>query len=70
MPGFLHGVELIEIDDGPRPIRTVRSSVIFIVGTAPDADPLVYPLLTPVLIAGSRGEAAKLDVSVGATRLG
>ncbi|TIX03825.1 MAG: phage tail protein, partial [Mesorhizobium sp.] len=70
MPGFLHGVELIEIDDGPRPIRTVRSSVIFIVGTAPDADPLAFPLLTPVLIAGSRGEAAKLDVSVGATRLG
>ncbi|RWQ35856.1 MAG: phage tail protein [Mesorhizobium sp.] len=70
MPGFLHGVELLEIDDGPRPVRTVRSSVIFIVGTAPDADPLVYPLLTPVLIAGSRGEAAKLDVSVGATRLG
>ncbi|RWC28169.1 MAG: phage tail protein [Mesorhizobium sp.] len=70
MPGFLHGVELIEIDDGPRPIRTVRSSVIFIVGTAPDADALAFPLLTPVLIAGSRGEAAKLDVSVGATRLG
>ncbi|MER8394089.1 phage tail sheath subtilisin-like domain-containing protein [Mesorhizobium sp. M1340] len=67
---FLHGVELIEIDDGPRPIRTVRSSVIFIVGTAPDADALAFPLLTPVLIAGSRGEAAKLDVSVGETRLG
>ena len=25
---FLHGVEVIEITDGPRPIRTVRSGVI------------------------------------------
>lgn len=34
---FLHGVEVIEIDTGPRPVRTVRSGVIGIVGTAPDA---------------------------------
>lgn len=58
---FLHGVEVIEIDAGPRPIQTVRSSVIGIVGTAPDADPAVFPLNTPVLIAGSRREAALLD---------
>lgn len=67
---FLHGVEVIEIDDGPRPIRTVRSSVIGIVGTAPDADATTFPLNTPVLIAGSRGEAAKLDTSVAQTREG
>lgn len=67
---FLHGVEIIEIDDGPRPIRTVRSGVIGIIGTAPDADAAAFPLNTPVLIAGSRGEAAKLDVSVGQTRAG
>ncbi|HWL51357.1 MAG TPA: phage tail sheath subtilisin-like domain-containing protein [Chthoniobacteraceae bacterium] len=36
---FLHGVELIEVQSGPRPIRTVKSSVIGIVGTAPDAEP-------------------------------
>lgn len=30
---FLHGVELLEITDGPRPIRSVRSSVIGLVGT-------------------------------------
>lgn len=35
---FLHGVEVVEIDTGPRPISTVRSSVIGIVGTAPAAD--------------------------------
>ena len=34
---FLHGVEVIEIQDGPRPISTVRSSVIGLIGTAPDS---------------------------------
>lgn len=61
MTTFLHGVEVLEIDAGPRPIRTVRSSVIGIVGTAPSADATAFPLNTPVLIAGSRAEAAKLD---------
>lgn len=37
MAAFLHGVEVIEIDDGPRPISTVRSAVIGVVGTAPDS---------------------------------
>lgn len=58
---FLHGVEVVEIDSGPRPIRTVRSSVIGLVGTAPDADASAFPLNTPVLVTGSRTEAAKLD---------
>lgn len=57
---FLHGVEVVEITDGPRPIRTVKSSVIGIVGTAPDADEDVFPINTPVLVAGSRAMAAKL----------
>jgi len=60
---FLHGVEVLDIDAGPRPISTVRSSVIGLVGTAPDADPLKFPLNTPVLIAGSRREAAFLDLT-------
>lgn len=59
---FLHGVEVIEIDSGARPISTVRSSVIGLIGTAPDADATAFPLNTPVLIAGSRREAAKLDL--------
>jgi hypothetical protein len=58
---FLHGVEVLEIDAGPRPIQTVRSSVIGLIGTAPNADAAAFPLNTPVLIAGSRREAAKLD---------
>ncbi len=58
---FLHGVEVVEIDSGPRPIRTVKSSIIGLVGTAPSADVAEFPLNTPVLIAGSRLKAAKLD---------
>lgn len=59
---FLHGVEVLEIDSGSRTITTVKSSVIGIVGTAPNADPGAFPLNTPTLIAGSQREAAKLDM--------
>lgn len=59
---FLHGVEVLDIDSGSRPIQTVKSSVIGIVGTAPDADATAFPLNVPTLIAGSRLEASKLDL--------
>lgn len=59
---FLHGVEVLEIDSGSRVIQTVKSSVIGIVGTAPNADPDAFPINTPTLIAGSQREAAKLDM--------
>ncbi|MCG9079473.1 phage tail sheath subtilisin-like domain-containing protein [Laribacter hongkongensis] len=32
---YLHGVETIEIERGPRPVRTVKSAVIGLIGTAP-----------------------------------
>ncbi len=57
---FLHGVEVSEISSGPRTIRTTKSSIIGLIGTAPDADNAVFPLNKPVLIVGSRREAAKL----------
>ena len=38
---FLHGVQVVEITDGPRPIRTVNSAIIGLVGTAPDAEAAV-----------------------------
>ncbi|CAH9055117.1 Putative prophage major tail sheath protein [Pseudoalteromonas holothuriae] len=60
MSQFLHGVEVIEAQSGTRPIKTVKSSVIGVVGTAPFADEQAFPLNTPVLIAGKRAEAAKL----------
>uniref|UniRef100_UPI0035CFFCD3 phage tail sheath subtilisin-like domain-containing protein n=1 Tax=unclassified Bartonella TaxID=2645622 RepID=UPI0035CFFCD3 len=49
------------VDDGTRPLRAVQSAVIGIVGTAPDADEQAFPLNTPVLVAGSLSQAAKLD---------
>ena len=51
---FLHGVEVAQIDDGLRPIRTVASSIVGLVGTAAQADAEVYPLDTPVLVTGPR----------------
>jgi len=60
MTTFLHGVEVLELDTGIRPIRTVRSAVIGLVGTAPNADNDAFPLNTPVLIAGSRAKASQL----------
>lgn len=61
MSNIFHNIEVINIDDGARPIRTVRSSVVGLVGTAPDADTNAFPLNTPVLIPGSRIQAAGLD---------
>ncbi len=52
---FLHGVEVIEIDDGPRPIQTVRSSVIGIVGTAPDSQAEVKASLATGTVAANNG---------------
>jgi phage tail sheath protein FI len=60
MSEFLHGVEVIELDQGTRPIKTVKSSVIGVIGTAPFADEDKFPLNTPVLVAGRRKEAAAL----------
>ncbi|ENO0459413.1 phage tail sheath subtilisin-like domain-containing protein [Salmonella enterica] len=41
---YLHGVETIEIERGPRPIRTVKSAVIGLIGTAP-CGPVNEPVL-------------------------
>jgi len=60
---FLHGCEVLEINNGARPIKVVKSSVIGLVGTAPDADNTVFPENEPVLIAGSQLKAAKLGTS-------
>lgn len=54
---FLHGVEVLELTQGVRPLQTVRSAVIGLIGTAPNADATTYPLNEPVLISGSRAKA-------------
>lgn len=46
MAKSLHGVEVLEIDTGPRPIQTVRSGVIGIIGTAPDVASATTATLT------------------------
>lgn len=35
---YLHGVETVEVDIGPRPVRLVKSAIIGLVGTAPILD--------------------------------
>lgn len=55
MEQFLHGVEVVEIDAGPRPISTVRSAVIGIVGTAPDSQAEVKATLATGTAAGNNG---------------
>jgi len=52
---FLHGVEILEINDGARPIKTAKSSVVGLVGTAPQG-----PVNTPTLILGSRFQAVEI----------
>lgn len=59
----LHGIELKTGDSGVRPMKLAETSVIGIVGTAPDADATKFPLNTPVLVAGKRTEAAALDTT-------
>lgn len=62
---FLHGVEVITIDDGVRTISVPSTSVIGVVGTAPRADVAAFPLNTPVVV-NSRTVAAKLLLNAGA----
>lgn len=63
MPDFLHGVNVVEINEGISTVRTSSSSVIGVIGTAPDAIAADFPLNTPVLIPGSLTEAAKLGTT-------
>nr|CAH7718920.1 unnamed protein product [Callosobruchus chinensis]CAH7720351.1 unnamed protein product [Callosobruchus chinensis]CAH7731088.1 unnamed protein product [Callosobruchus chinensis] len=60
---FLHGVNVIEVTSGAKTVRTAKSSVIGVIGTAPEADEQKFPLNSPILIAGSLKEAAKLGKS-------
>ncbi|MCL2876649.1 MAG: phage tail sheath protein [Betaproteobacteria bacterium] len=47
---FHHGVRVVEINEGIRPIRTIATAVIGLVATADDADAEAFPLDTPKLI--------------------
>lgn len=43
---YHHGVRVIEVNDGPRPIRTTESAVIGVIVTAPDAQPALAASVT------------------------
>src|SRR3989338_4635104 len=62
-----HGIFTFTDDSGPRPLTVLNTSVIGIVGTAPEADDVEFPLNQPVLISGSYRKAAKLDTTVDQT---
>jgi phage tail sheath protein FI len=59
---YHHGVRVVELSDGTRPIRTIETSVIGMVCTAPDADVDTFPLNTPVLAFGTREILTKAGV--------
>ncbi len=54
-----HGINVVEVNDGVRPIRTVATSIIGFPATADDADADLFPLNTPVLLSDVRGSAGR-----------
>lgn len=65
---YHHGVRVVELTEGTRPIRTIATAIIGLVATAPDADATAFPLDTPILVtnvytalakAGTQGTLAR-----------
>lgn len=69
---YHHGVRVLEINEGTRPIRTVATAVVGMICTAQDADATVFPLNKPVLLtdvltaSGKAGEQGTLAKSLDA----
>lgn len=61
---YLHGVETVTVEKGPRPIREVKSAVIFLVGTAPGG-----PINVPTLCLSEKDDA-QFQPAEGAESLG
>lgn len=57
-----HGVRVIEINEGSRPMRFISTAVIGVVCTASDADAIAYPLNTPVLVTDVQAGQAKAGI--------
>ncbi|MDL5599346.1 phage tail sheath protein [Bacillus subtilis] len=62
MADYLHGVRVLELKDGTRPIRTIPTAVIGMVCTADDADAIAFPLDTPVLLTNVQTAIGKAGV--------
>lgn len=56
---YHHGVRVIEINEGGRPIRTVATAIIGLVATGSDADVAAFPLDKPVLLTNVRAALGK-----------
>ena len=56
---YHHGLRVVEINEGTRPIRTIATAVQGLIATAEDADATVFPLNTAVLIANTQAAVAK-----------
>lgn len=69
---YHHGVRVLEINEGTRPIRTVSTAIVGMVCTASDADSATFPLNKPVLLtdvltaSGKAGEQGTLARSLDA----
>lgn len=63
---YHHGVRVLEINEGSRPIRTMATAVVGMVCTGSDADAATFPLNKPVLLtdvltaSGKAGELGTL----------
>lgn len=47
---YHHGVRVLEINEGSRPIRTISTAIVGLVATGADADAAAFPLNKPVLV--------------------
>jgi len=56
---YHHGVRVIEINEGGRPIRTVATAIIGLVATGSDADVAAFPPDKPVLLTNVRAAIGK-----------
>ncbi|MFM2041545.1 MAG: hypothetical protein RLY86_121 [Pseudomonadota bacterium] len=59
MTDYHHGVRVVEVSGGARPLRTISTAVIGFVATGPAADPATFPLDRPVLITDVRAALGK-----------
>nr|WP_314426914.1 phage tail sheath protein [uncultured Erwinia sp.] len=69
---YHHGVRVVEINEGTRPITTVSTAIVGMVCTGDDADASVFPLNKPVLLtdvltaSGKAGKSGTLAASLKA----
>lgn len=56
---FHHGVRVLEVNSGTRPIRMLSTAIIGLVATASDADVATFPLNRPVLVTNVKTAIGK-----------